>query len=118
MRFSSHYTSHPGCYWKIFSKAVQCKPCTEIDADTVPVEDYLDDNGCVTGERSDTLVEEATTKAKVDAGRRHNGDKNKSVSRLILHPKFKNPIPRTERSLELKLARKVSKRSMRDLRGL
>ena len=28
-----------------------------------------------------------------------------------------NPIPRTEKSLELKLARKVTKRSKKDLRG-
>ena len=58
------------------------------------------------------------TKAQVDAGRRYNGDKNKSVSRFILHPKLSNPIPCTERSLGLKMARKVSKRSKWDLRGL
>ena len=63
-------------------------------------------------------MEEAMTKAQVDAGRRYNGDKNKSVSGFILHPKLTNPIPGTEQSLELKLARKVSKRSKRDLRGL
>ena len=89
-----------------------------LDIDTVPVEDYLDDNGLLTGERSDILVEEAMTKAQVDAGRRYNGDKNKSVSRFILHPKLTNPIARTERFFELKLARKVSKRSKRDFRGL
>ena len=85
-----------------------------LDADTVPVEDYLDDSGWVTGDRSDILIEEAMTKAKaqVDSGRRYNGDKNKSVYRFILHPKLTNPISRTE------LARKVSKRSKMDLRGL
>ena len=36
-----------------------------LDAYTVQVEDYLDDNGRVTGERSDILVEEAMTKAQV-----------------------------------------------------
>ena len=82
-----------------------------LDADTVPVEDYLDDNGWVTGERSDILVEEAMSKAQVDAGRRYNRDKNKSVSRFILHPKLTNPILRTERSLEFNLTRKFSKRS-------
>ena len=61
-----------------------------LDADTVPVEDYLDDNGWVTGERSDIIVEEAMTKAKVDARRRYNGDKNQSVSGFILHPKLTN----------------------------
>ena len=34
------------------------------------------------------------------------------------HPKINNPIPRSEKSLDLKLARKVTKRSKRDLRGL
>ena len=57
-------------------------------------------------------------RAKVDAGRRYNGEHNKSVSRFILHPKLNNPIPRSEKSLDLKLARKVTKRSKRDLRGL
>ena len=57
-------------------------------------------------------------KAQVDAGRSYNGDKSKSISRFIMHPKLNNPIPRSERSLEVKLARKVSKRSKRDLRGL
>ena len=46
-------------------------------------------------------------KAQVDAGRRY-----------IVHPKLNNPIPRTEQSLDLKLARKVTKRSKRDLHGL
>ena len=95
-------------------------PCliSRIDADRVPVEDYLDDNDWVTGERSDILVEEAKTKAQVDVCRRCNGEKNKSVSRFILHPKLTNPIPRTERSQELKLAWKFFKRSKRDLIGL
>ena len=89
-----------------------------LDADNVPVEDYLDENGWVTGDQSDILVEEAMQKAQVDAGRRYNGDHNKSISRFIMHPKLDNPIPRTEQSLDLKLARKVTKRSKRDLRGL
>ena len=87
-----------------------------LDADTVPVEDHLDENGWVTGDRSDILIEEAMQKAQVDAGRRYNGDRNKSISRFIVHPKLNNPIPRTEKSLDLKLARKVTKRSKRDLR--
>ena len=35
-----------------------------------------------------------------------------------MHLKLNNPIPRSERSLEVKLARKSSKRSQRDLHGL
>ena len=105
-------------YREILNKAAQCKPCTDIDADSVPVEDYLDENGWVTGDRSDILIEEAMQKAQVDVGRRSNGEHNKSVSRFIMHPKLNDPIPRSEKSLEIKLARKVSKSSKRDLRGL
>ena len=48
-----------------------------LDADTVPVEDYLDDNGWLSDDRSDLLIEEAMKKAQVDAGRRYNGEHNK-----------------------------------------
>ena len=44
------------------------------------MEDYLDDNGWVTGDRSDILIEEAMRKAQVDAGRRYNGDKEISIT--------------------------------------
>ena len=50
-----------------------------LDADTVPVEDYLDDNGWVTVKGSNILVEEAMSKAQMDAGRRCNREKNKSL---------------------------------------
>ena len=82
------------------------------------MEDYLDDNGWVSGDRSNILIEEAMQKAQVDSGRRYNGEHNKSVSRFIIHGKLNNPIPRSKKSLDLKLARKVTKRSKRDLRGL
>ena len=36
-----------------------------LDADTVPVEHYLADNGRVTSDRSDILIEEAMQKAQV-----------------------------------------------------
>ena len=72
----------------------------------------------MTGDRSNIFIEEAMTKTQVNAGRRFNGDKNRNFSKFILHPTFTNPIPRTEGSLERKLARKVSKRSKKDLRGL
>ena len=57
-------------------------------------------------------------KAQVDTGRRYNREHNKLVSRFIIHPKLNNPIQRSEKSLDIKLARKVSKRSKRDPRGL
>ena len=47
---------------------------SRIDADTVPVEDYPDDNGWVTGEQSDILVKGTMSKAQVDAATRYNGD--------------------------------------------
>ena len=72
----------------------------------------------VTGDCSDVLIEEAMQKAQVDAGRSYNADENKSISQFNMNPKLNNPIPRSERSLEVKLARKISKRSKRDLRGL
>ena len=89
-----------------------------LDADTVPVKDYPDDIGWETGDRRDILIEETMQKAQVDAGRRYNGEHNKSVSRFIMHPKLKNPIPRSEKSLDLKLACIVTKRLKRDLCGL
>ena len=80
-----------------------------LDADTLTVEDYPDENGWVTGEKNNTLIEKAMNKAQVD---------DKSVSRSIINPKLTNPIPRSEISLELKLATKITKRSKRDHRGL
>ena len=58
------------------------------------------------------------TCAQLDAGRRCNAEKNKSVTSYILHPKLTIVIPRTEKSLELRLVGKVTKRSKQDLRGL
>ena len=58
------------------------------------------------------------TRAQVDAGRRYNGDRNKFVCDFILHSKLTKPMFRTETSLEIKLARKVRKRSKRDFPGL
>ena len=89
-----------------------------LDADTVPAEDYLVDNGRVTEERSEILIEEAMSRAQVDAGRRQNGEMNKAVSRFVFHPRLTNPIPRSQKLLELNLCRKNAKESKRDLRGL
>ena len=40
-----------------------------LDADTVPVNGYLDDNGWISAERSDIMVEEPMTRAQTDACR-------------------------------------------------
>ena len=44
-------------------------------------------------------------RAQQDAGRRYQDSGNKEL-RFILHSKISNPIPRTEASLNIKLARK------------
>ena len=90
-----------------------------LDADTVPVDDYLDDAGWTNPERSDLDIEKSMNKAQQDAGLRYRNSDNKE-SRFIIHPKITNPIPRTEKSLNVKLARKLpnKKRAKRQLAGL
>ena len=90
-----------------------------LDADTVPVDDYLDDAGWTNPERSDLDIEKSMNKAQQDAGLRYRDSDNKE-SRFIIHPKLTNPIPRTEKSLNVKLARKLpnKNRAKRQLAGL
>ena len=58
-------------------------------------------------------------RAQQDAGLRYRDSDNKE-SRFIIHPKLTNPIPRTEKSLNVKLAWKLpnKKRAKRQLAGL
>ena len=92
---------------------------SRIDADTVPVAKYLDDAGWVNPERSDLEIETAMNKEQQDSGLRYR-DSDDKESRFIIHPKLSNPIPRTEKSLSVKLARKITnkKRAKRQLAGL
>ena len=57
--------------------------------------------------------------ASLDAGSRYR-DSDDKESRLITHPKLTDPIPRTEKSLSVKLARKLpnKNRAKRQLAGL
>ena len=57
--------------------------------------------------------------ASLDAGQRYRDSDNKE-SRFITHPQLTDPIPQTEQSLNVKLARKLpnKKRSKRQLAGL
>ena len=57
--------------------------------------------------------------ASLDAGQRYRESDNKE-SRFITHPQITDPIPRTEQSLNVKLARKLpqQKRAKRQLAGL
>ena len=70
-----------------------------LDADTVSVEDYIDDSGWVSTERSDIQIEEAIKRTQVDARRCLNGEQNNSFSRFILHSKLTNPMSPTKISL-------------------
>ena len=90
-----------------------------FDADTVPVDDYLDDAGWTNPERSDLDIEKSMNKAQQDAGLRYRDADNKE-SRFLIHPKITNPIHRTEKPLNVKLARKLpnKKRAKRQLAGL
>ena len=90
-----------------------------LDADTGPVDDYLDDAGWTKPEISDLDIEKSMIKAQQDAGLRYR-DSDKKESRFIIHPKITNPIPRTEKSLNVKLAGKLpnKKRAKRQFAGI
>ena len=87
-----------------------------LDADTVPAHDFLDECGWINPNRGDLEIEKSICQAQQDAGRRYRDSDNKEL-RFILHPKISNPIPRTEASLNIKLARKLpnKKRANRQL---
>ena len=90
-----------------------------LDADTVPADDFLDEAGWLSLNRSDTEVGKNMCQASLDAGQRYRNSVNKE-SRFITHPKLTDPIPRTEQSLNVELARKLpnKKRAKRQLAGL
>ena len=90
-----------------------------LDAETVSAEDLLDENGWISANRSDIEIEEKMCQASLDAGQRYRESDNKE-SRFITHPQITDPIPRTEQSLNVKLARKLphKKRAKRQLAGL
>ena len=77
-----------------------------LDADTVPVDDFFDELGWINPDRIDLEIEKSMCRAQQDAGRRYRDTDNKE-SRFIIHPKISNPTPRTEASLNIKLARKL-----------
>ena len=77
-----------------------------LDAETVPADDYLDEAGWLSIDRSDTEIEKNMCQASLDAGQRYRDSDNKEP-RFIAHPQLTDPIPRTELSLKVKLARKL-----------
>ena len=90
-----------------------------LDAETVSAEDLLDEAGWISANRSDIEIEQKMCRASLDAGQRYRESDNKE-SRFITHPQITDPIPRTEQSLKVKLARKLpnKKRAKRQLAGL
>ena len=90
-----------------------------LDADTVPADDFLDEAGWLSLKRSDTEVAKNMCQSSIDAGQRYRDSDNKE-SRFITHPQLTDPKPRTEQSLNDKLARKIpnKKRAKRRLAGL
>ena len=92
---------------------------TKTDANTVPADDFLDGAGWFNPKRSDLEIEKTMCRAQQVASRRYRDSDNKE-SRFIIHPKLTDPIPRTEKSLNVKLARKLpnKKRAKRQLAGI
>ena len=84
-----------------------------------PPKEFLDAAGWVNPNRSDIEIEKKMCQASLDAGSRYRDSEDKE-SRFITHPKLTDPIPRTEKSLSVKLARKLpnKKRAKSQLAGL
>ena len=89
-----------------------------LDAEKVPADDFLDEAGWLSVNRSDTEIEQMC-QASLDAGQRYRESDNKE-SHFTTHPQITDPIPKTEQSLKVKLARKLptKKRTKRQLTGL
>ena len=90
-----------------------------LDLETVRWDElYSEENGDVEA-RSDTKLEHNRDKLSKDAARRRNADPDKE-SGMISHVGVGLPVPRTETSLAVKLAKKKpkTKRSKKNLDGL
>ena len=90
-----------------------------LNLETVRWEELISEENWDNEERSDTELELNRDKLSKDAAKRKNEDPNKE-SRVIPHPEVGLLVPRTEASLEIKLAKKRprTKRSKKSLDGL
>ena len=90
-----------------------------LDLETVRWEELFSEENWDVDARSDTELEINRDQLSKDATRRKNADPEKE-SRLITHPDVGLPVPRTETSLSVKLAKKKprTKRSKKSLGGL
>ena len=90
-----------------------------LDLETVRWDELIADENWNNDGRSDTEIETNKDRLSKDAIKRKNEDPNKE-SRIIPHPDVGQSVPRTEASLEVKLAKKRprTKRSNKSLEGL
>ena len=64
---------------EILAKTSDCVPCTDIDADTVPADEFLDEAGWIKPNRSDTEIERKMCQASLDAGSRYRDSDDKEL---------------------------------------
>ena len=90
-----------------------------LDLETVPWDELISEENWEVEAKSNTELEHNRDKLSKDAARRRNADPEKE-SRMISHPELGLPVPRTETSLAVKLAKKKlkTKRSKKSLDGL
>ena len=109
----------PYMHREIITKTAKCNPCVKTDMETVRWGELIPDENWDNEGRSDTELELNRDRLSKDATKRKNEDPNKE-SRVIPHPDVGQSVPRTEASLEIKLAKKGprTKRSKKSLGGL
>ena len=95
----------PYMHRDLATKTAKCNPCVKIDLETVRWDELITDENWNNDERSDIEIEVNKNKLGKEAMKRQKEDPNKE-SRLISHPDVGQSIPRTEASLEVKLAKK------------
>ena len=90
-----------------------------LDLETVRWEELISEENWDVEARSDTELEHNRDKLNEDAARTRNADPEIEF-RMISHPEVGLPVPRTETSLAVKLAKKKpkTKRSKKSLDGL
>ena len=130
----ANHATHPGswgmtnmathAWWPyihrdLVTKTANCNSCVKIDLETVRWDELILEENWDLEARSDTEIKHNREKLSKDATRRRNVDPEKN-SRMISHPEVGLPVPRTETSLAVKLAKKKpkTKRSKKSLDGL
>ena len=103
----------PYMHRDIVTKTAKCNPCVKIDLETVRWDELISEENWDVEARSDTELELNRDKLSKDAARRRNADPEKE-SRMISHPEVGLPVPRTETSLAVKLAKKKPKKKSLD----